>query len=161
MGLLVKNYLSLFKLSETGTLLITSSWHLFLIPTQPQRKGISWFLRILVASSPLFMMSILVKQPMDLQPLGSISLISFRAQLVDKSWLAGITHKMIDLLSLMYRRAMSLVTSQMFLGCLPTGMEVMPGKSTIVRLGQVAEKMLRTMGMSLMIFSAPQILSVT
>ena len=49
----------------------------------------------------------------------------------------------------------------MFLGCSPTGMEVMPGRSTIVRLGQAGEKMFRTMGISLMIFLDPHTFSVT
>lgn len=40
-------------------------------------------------------------------------------------------------------------------------MEVMPGKSTIVRFGQLAENIFNTMGMSLMTFFDPQTLSVT
>jgi len=39
-GLVVKNFFSAFKLSSTGILLMTSSWHLFLIPTYPYLRGI-------------------------------------------------------------------------------------------------------------------------
>jgi hypothetical protein len=49
----------------------------------------------------------------------------------------------------------------MFLGCSPTGMEVIPGKSTMVRLGQELEKIFKIMGISLIIFFDPQTLSVT
>jgi hypothetical protein len=43
----------------------------------------------------------------------------------------------------------------MFLGWSPTGIEVIPGKSTKVRLGQLGEKMLRMMGLSTMSFDFP------
>lgn len=78
-GLFVKNSLSAFKLSVTGTLFNTSSWQRFLTPTYPYRSGTYVFFNIFVASSPLFIMSIFVKHPIDLSPLGSIYLISFKA----------------------------------------------------------------------------------
>lgn len=49
----------------------------------------------------------------------------------------------------------------MFLGCSPTGIEVIPGRSTIVRLGQFGEKTFKTIGISLITFLDPQTLSVT
>lgn len=55
------------------------------------------------------MISILVRQPIDLSPNGSISLMIFRASLVDRSWLAGMTHKIIERGYLMYPNAISLV----------------------------------------------------
>lgn len=49
----------------------------------------------------------------------------------------------------------------MFFGCSPTGIDVIPGRSTIVRLGQFAEKMFNTIGISLITFFEPHTLSVT
>lgn len=43
----------------------------------------------------------------------------------------------------------------MFLGWSPTGMEVIPGKSTIVRFGQVAENIFKTIGKSRITFLDP------
>lgn len=40
----------------------------------------------------------------------------------------------------------------MFAGCFPTGIEVIPGKSTIVRLGQLLEKIFNIIGLSIMTF---------
>jgi hypothetical protein len=40
-------------------------------------------------------------------------------------------------------------------------MEVIPGKSTKVRLGQLGENTLRTIGLLTIIFALPQTLSVT
>ena len=45
--------------------------------------------------------------------------------------------------------------------CPPTGMEVIPGKSTMVRLGQDFEKILRMMGLSTIYLFLPQTWSVT
>lgn len=41
------------------------------------------------------------------------------------------------------------------------GIEVIPGRSTIVKLGQVGENIFNTIGMSLITFFEPQTLSVT
>lgn len=49
----------------------------------------------------------------------------------------------------------------MFFGCSPTGIDVIPGKSTIVKLGQSGENTFNTIGMSLITFFEPQTLSVT
>lgn len=57
------------------------------------------------------MMSILVKQPMDLCPLGSISLMILSASLTAKSWFAGMTQRMMDLGYEIYLKAMFLVMS--------------------------------------------------
>ena len=67
----------------------------------------------------------------------------------------------MDLFSEMYLSAIFLVTSLMFCGCPPTGIEVIPGRSTIVRLGQDPEKILSTIGWSIMSLLVPQTLSVT
>ncbi len=71
------------------------------MPTYPYLNGIYSFFRTPLASSPLFMISIFVKHPIDLSPDASISLIILRASLVDKSWLAGTTHKIMERGSLM------------------------------------------------------------
>jgi hypothetical protein len=55
---------------------------------------------MVLALVPLSIISILVKHPNDLEPLGSIYWVSLRASLVERSWFAGTTHKMIDLSSL-------------------------------------------------------------
>lgn len=67
------------------------------MPTNPNRRGISWFRIIFEASVPLSIMSIFVITPRVLVPSGS----HFRARSnpceVDMSALAGITAKMIVL----------------------------------------------------------------
>ena len=45
--------------------------------------------------------------------------------------------------------------------CPPTGMEVIPGKSTMVRFGHDLEKILRMMGLSTIYLFLPQTWSVT
>jgi hypothetical protein len=65
--------------------------------------------------------------------------------------LAGITQRIIDLLSLAYLITIFFVISYMFFGCSPTGIEVIPGKSIMVRFGHVEEKMFKTIGTSFMI----------
>jgi len=69
------------------------------------------FFKMFLASSPRFIMSILVKQPIDLWPVGSISLIILRASLTARSWFAGMTQRMMDLGSEIYLRAIFLVIS--------------------------------------------------
>ena len=49
----------------------------------------------------------------------------------------------------------------MLLGCSPTGIDVIPGKSTMVRLGHDFEKILRMMGLSMICLLLPQTWSVT
>ena len=56
---------------------------------------------------------------------------------------------------------MSRVTYQIFLGWLPTGIEVIPGKSTIVKFGHDPEKIFNTIGLSIMSLDVPHTLSVT
>lgn len=62
----------------------------------------------------------------------------------------------MDLFSEMYLRAIFLVISYMLLGCPPTGIDVIPGRSTMVRVGQDLEYMFNTMGLSTISLLLPQ-----
>ena len=53
------------------------------------------------------------------------------------------------------------VTSKMFSSCPSIGIRVRPGKSMIVRLGQLAEYTSRMIGLSMMFLRFPQTLSVS
>jgi len=106
------------------------------------------------------MISILVMTPIVLIPLGSSSRAIWRPSEVVISALAGRTHKIIVLESPQYLAAIPLVTFSI-LGSYPSiGILVIPGRSTIVKSGHVWEKMFKTIGLSIMFFFWPQILSV-
>lgn len=75
---------------------------------------------------------------------------------------AGITHKIIVLLSLHYLVHISLVIYLIFVGCsLPAiGILVIPGKSIKVKSGHVYEYIVKIIGSSTIFFLEPATLSV-
>lgn len=101
-GCLLKNYISRLSATSTGTRLLISSWARFTIPIYPSFKWIYSFISIFLAEVPLSMMSILVITPIVLEPSLSHSLASLRPSDTAKSWLAGITHKIMVFGSLQY-----------------------------------------------------------
>jgi hypothetical protein len=56
---------------------------------------------------------------------------------------------------------MSLVISYIFFGWSPTGIDVIPGKSTIVKFGHELEKIFNIIGLSIISFFEPQTFYVT
>lgn len=128
----------MFRAKLTLTLLLMSSWDLFLIPTYPRRRGIYWFIIILAASVPLSMISILVITPNVLLPSGSHFLAKSRPWDVDMSAFAGITHRIIVLSYVQYLFAISVVTLSISI-CCPTEIRVIPGKSIRVKSGHSKE----------------------
>lgn len=99
-GCLRKNSAYLLSATSTGTLLLISSCALLTMPMYPNFKWISSFINIFLALVPLSMMSILVMTPIVLSPALSHSLASLRPSEVERSWLAGMTHRMMVLGSL-------------------------------------------------------------
>merc|ERR1711865_579264 len=100
--------------------------------------------------------------PIVLIPFGSSCLAICKPSEVVISALAGKTHKMIVLESLTYLLHIALVIYSMFSGWSEPaiGILVIPGKSTRVKSGQVGEKIVNTMGLSIMFLLLPQTLSV-
>ncbi len=96
---------------------------------------------ILLAEVPLSMMSILVMTPIVLMPFGSTYLAIYRPSEVVKSTLAGRVQRMMVLESETYLLAMDRVIYSIFSGWSEPaiGIRVIPGRSTIVRSGQVGE----------------------
>lgn len=128
----------LFKAMLTLTLLLISSWDLFLIPTYPSLRGIYWFRIIFEASVPLSIISIFVITPKVLDPSGSHFLAKSNPWEVDMSAFAGITHKIIVLSSVQYLLHISVVTLSIS-NCWPTEILVIPGKSMSVKSGHSYE----------------------
>ena len=122
----------------------------------------SYPVNILLALVPLSMISILVRTPIVLNPLGSSSLAIYNPSDVEISALADITQSMIVLGSETYLVAMDLVIYSILFGWSEpaSGILVIPGKSTRVRSGQVCENIFNTIGLSTIPFFAPATLSV-
>jgi len=129
---------------------------------KPRRSATSLPSIILLALVPLSMISILVMTPIVRIPLGSHSLAIWRPSEVVISAFAGSTVRMMVLESDTYLWAIALVIYSMLSGWSEPaiGILVIPGKSTMVRSGQVCENTVNTIGLSMMFFDLPQILSV-
>lgn len=124
-----------------------SYWDLFLIPTNPNFKGISSFKSIFLALVPLSIISILVITPIVLSPVGSNYLANLRPSDVAISALAGITQRIIVLSSEQYRFAISVVILKTSI-CPAISILVIPGKSIIVKSGQSLEYTVSLIGSS-------------
>jgi hypothetical protein len=130
------------------------------ISVNPSLSCTSFPSSILLALVPLSIISIFVITPIVLIPFGSSSLAICKPSEVVISALAGRTQRMIVRGSPQYLAAMFFVTFSISGSYPAIGILVIPGKSTMVRSGHVCEKILRTIGLSIMFFYCPQILSV-
>ena len=155
----LKNLISFLSATSTGTLFLISYWALFTIPIYPSFKNISSFINIFLALVPLSMISIFVITPIVLSPFGSHSLANFRPSEVDKSWLAGITQRIIVLGSMQYLLAIYVVIFSTSFWPF-TSILVIPGKSIIVKSGQSTENTFSLMGSSTIFDYVPAISSV-
>lgn len=106
------------------------------------------------------MISILVMTPTVLSPFGSHSLANLSPSEVDKSWLAGITHRTIVLGSIQYLLAISVVIFSTSFWPLMSIL-VIPGRSMMVRSGQSTENIFSLMGSSTMFAPVPATSSVS
>lgn len=133
----------------------------FLIPTYPSLSGTSpLFISKLRASVPLSIISIFVMQPIVRYPFTSIFLAKWSTSSLVISWFAGITHRIIVLGYYMYFFIILVVTYSMFSSCPSIAIRVRPGKSIIVRLGQLEEYTSKMIGLSIMFLRFPHTFSV-
>lgn len=98
--------------------------------------------------------------PIVLSPVVSIFLAICKTSSLVMSWLAGITHSMIVLGSYMYFFIIFVVTSNMLFAWPSIGILVKPGRSIIVKFGQLEEYISKMIGKSMIFLRFPHTFSV-